>query len=797
VHSFGEKDARTLWYHAVRTAMYAALMKPCLHQSEVTRFQERCGRVFNLSDVVMLPFALPMVVRNRVAGQDGRGSVAVYIGPSSVVKGGIITFMVESKRVQQKYSFVPRERMPVLNDIDVARVVHNTYGDIVVGSGRRVGIKDAGGPVHQKGFEGDHGDECGQDDLDGDGSSHGGEPCGGDGVQLDEKSMSPGFIDGCRVEGSDGEAEKMQPDGEGEKMQPSTIKNPINHRHFTRSKGKVMAVGERPPKPLIPPKHVAMNKPEWKEAMRRELEKINDEDTIHELPVDDKGEVILPDNPIIMRMFEILDYKWKVDPETGQERWLEVVRAVVDGSVDKRKEDAYAETPDRTVLLMMMSFGATLGEKSITGDAVRAYLNAEALDDNLVVVASKYMKSIPRVGLLNKGLYGTLKGALGWEKWIDRKIIDILEFRKSEMTRGLYLHQKEGVMTRLYRHSDDFRMSSQNEEILVSLSDEFSHAVRMSKWTRCDRFLGLTIEHFEDHRICVIRNEEKIMELEKDFGFLRNSFNCEGKKRLVPLPLEVIKSDDELSGGMEVYLDHDQKVTYMKVVGKIGYISTTLRHDVRYGYLIISRRLARPRRWEMHLAVWIMEYLIGSKDVPLILGGDEVNITAVSDASFATLEERKSVKAHMLKTGSLSGAFYVNVGAVKNIVTSVWEAEINAASDAVDSMIYARNVCKDLKYNSGINRVLIDNQSAINWLNGSNISASTRHVDIRMYRLRQILKEQLLQLEYVKTAENEADLFTKSLPVDQFRLLMGKVMGHSLVKTDLKVRGVKYWEEAT
>jgi hypothetical protein len=38
-----------------------------------------------------------------------------------------------------------------------------------------------------------------------------------------------------------------------------------------------MAVGERPPKPIW----------EWKEAMRRELEKINDEDTIHQLPVDE------------------------------------------------------------------------------------------------------------------------------------------------------------------------------------------------------------------------------------------------------------------------------------------------------------------------------------------------------------------------------------------------------------------------------------------------------------------------------------------------------------------------------
>jgi hypothetical protein len=71
--------------------------------------------------------------------------------------------------------------------------------------------------------------------------------------------------------------------------------------------------------------------------MRRE-QKINDEDTIHQLPVDEKGEYILPDDPIIMRMFEILDYKWKTDPVTGQERWLEVIRAVVDGSTDTRRD---------------------------------------------------------------------------------------------------------------------------------------------------------------------------------------------------------------------------------------------------------------------------------------------------------------------------------------------------------------------------------------------------------------------------------------------------------------------------
>jgi hypothetical protein len=82
VEGFDEVGARRLWFHCIRLAVYAGWMKPCLHDPGKTRFEERFGRVFNLSEVVMLPFALPMVVRRRAGDADGRGSVSLYLGPS-------------------------------------------------------------------------------------------------------------------------------------------------------------------------------------------------------------------------------------------------------------------------------------------------------------------------------------------------------------------------------------------------------------------------------------------------------------------------------------------------------------------------------------------------------------------------------------------------------------------------------------------------------------------------------------------------------------------------------------------
>jgi hypothetical protein len=49
----------------------------------------------------------------------------------------------------------------------------------------------------------------------------------------------------------------------------------------------------------------------------------------------------------------------------------------------------------------------------------------------------------------------------------------------------------------------------------------------------------------------------------------------------------------------------------------------------------------------MYLAVWLMEHLILIKRWPLILGGPVVDPEVHTDASFASMEERRSVCGHI------------------------------------------------------------------------------------------------------------------------------------------------------
>ena len=94
-----------------------------------------------------------------------------------------------------------------------------------------------------------------------------------------------------------------------------------------------------------------------------------------------------------------------------------------------------------------------------------------------------------------------------------------------------------------------------------------------------------------------------------------------------------------------------------------------------------------------------MEYVINTAEFPLVLGGPELNLECMSDASFGIWSEKRSIKSHFVRTGSFSGAIEASVDTIKVAVTSIWEAEVMAASDGIDSLSYFENLSDELKFN--------------------------------------------------------------------------------------------------
>lgn len=930
-------QARSLWFHALKMAVVAWNLKQSMCNPHKTRYEEGTGDVANLSYIVMMPFGLQVIGKNLHNGEDGRGVMCVYIGPSLAVKGGILTYNPVTGRVSIKYSFVPINNVRKASDSQRLAAARAVYGRmralpevVELEDGEEAEVESrpalrvsAESPVElsatvPESVPGAAAEEesPAQDDAsqDGDGSPVQDESPDGDGFQrqvLTEEPLEPPSDDESvpdlvsnsesgssedevldrvltsksarkkapiRASGARGKGVRASAPVDGSKAGGGSkvVRIPAVSKYGTRSKSRIFAVeeadgdsdaegpplwarnksrvlpgeecdeasgavfagasggdqsrggdgspggdqsrggdgspggdksavggdkspkGARPPKPTVPPARVCESDPLWAAADRREAEKLTAEDTLLDLSKDEKGRFVRPANAVVLRLLKIREYKWKPDPDTGVERWLECVRMVCDGSVDKRPEKHYAETPDRILLMLMSSVEATLAMPCTGSDVVRAYLNAQSLDRNIVIVSPFNIPGIPRESLLNKGLYGSKAGALSWQVWID-DVMKGLEFRKLLIARGVYAKRgPSGKMVRAFRHADDFRFSCEDQLARVAEEFQMRSKVRMAEFTGLERFLGCTFEYInaktgEPDRagtLVLVRQCDKIAEMKAKYEHLRKDYNAKDRPRKAALPVNAIKTDEELERGQEVLLSPERVTEYQGLVGCITWIVNSTRPDAKLAGYLVSSRMSAPREWDMFLAVWVMDFLVGTIHTPLVLGGDILDPEVYADASFATLPERRSIVAHCAVTGRGSGAIYANVSSTKCAVTSIWEAELVAGCGGMDTALYLTKACQELEYAVPARRcVRVDNQAEVEWVKGSVSNKRSRHIDVKYYRARHLQEEGDISVEFVPTADNIADILTKPLPPPVFLRLAGMILGHELCR-GLNVKGL-------
>ena len=126
-----QEEHRTFWYHATRLAVIASNARESKLLNGKTRYEEGTGEIFNLSYIVLLPFGTRLVAKKLLNTNDGRGTQALYLGPSLTIRGGIIVYNLKTKRISHKYSFIPRVNLPNLDDLDIPVAAEVLYGNII------------------------------------------------------------------------------------------------------------------------------------------------------------------------------------------------------------------------------------------------------------------------------------------------------------------------------------------------------------------------------------------------------------------------------------------------------------------------------------------------------------------------------------------------------------------------------------------------------------------------------------------------------------------------------------------
>ena len=114
---------------------------------------------------------------------------------------------------------------------------------------------------------------------------------------------------------------------------------------------------------------------------------------------------------------------------------------------------------------------------------------------------------------------------------------------------------------------------------------------------------------------------------------------------------------------------------------------------------------------------------------------------------------------------------------MKNVVLSTTEAEYVAVSEVVKEIKFLCHllISMGIKVSLPI-KTTVDNMGAIWLANNSSISERTKHVDTRAHSVRSFVMDEIVSIEFVKSAENTSDIMTMNQQSAYFKSAQPKLV---------------------
>jgi hypothetical protein len=166
-----------------------------------------------------------------------------------------------------------------------------------------------------------------------------------------------------------------------------------------------------------------------------------------------------------------------------------------------------------------------------------------------------------------------------------------------------------------------------------------------------------------------------------------------------------------------------------------------------------------------------MKYLNTTINESLQLGGkdNKLILFAYSDASYVTDGDSRSQLGNCFFLTRDSGAIY-SVSKKDNTVShSSTESELKAIDMCTRTIIYLRNLLKELEFEQHEPTIIyVDNKSSMLLLETLKSSHKTKHINMRINFMREQIINRTIKLKFVPTEDQVADILTKALPKPTF-----------------------------
>ena len=367
-----------------------------------------------------------------------------------------------------------------------------------------------------------------------------------------------------------------------------------------------------------------------------------------------------------------------------------------------------------------------------------------------------------KVYRLKKALYGLKQASYAWNKQAD-KSLKSLGFNRCLSDTGVYILRKNSSILVVILYVDDVLWMGNNTELLQTLKSKFMKIWECRDLGQVSEYLGMKIVRDRRNQLLTIDQIDYAMKVVKRFG------QENAKPARTPLPAGYVPKPNDGTATSE------QRSYYQSIIGSLLYLTLGTRPDIAYAVIMMSQFMVNPSEEHIQKALYIVKYVATNPNGKIIYNGKQKEgFVAYSDADWAGDQiSRKSVTGYIIK---LAGGPVSWVSRKqKTVALSSTEAEYMSLSDTSRQIIWIESLFQEIGMFLKNIQLGVDNQGAIFLASNPAQEHRSKHIDIRYHYVRGCIEEGKVELVYIPTNEQLADILTKNLSFDKFAQLRSKI----------------------
>lgn len=466
---------------------------------------------------------------------------------------------------------------------------------------------------------------------------------------------------------------------------------------------------------------------------------------------------------------------WTLVPRPGdrhvlKNRWVLRRKYNEDGTVERYKarlvvkgfeqrygldyEETYAPVASYKSFKVLLALAALRGFKCHQLDVVSAFLNGTIDKEIFVEQPEGFGDGTDLVCHLKKSIYGLKQAPRIWNSDIHATLTR-LGFTQCRSDSCVYSLRADGKLVYLLLWVDDMVLVHNDDTLCHRVISDLQSAYELQDRGSLAWVLGMSVRQDADAvRLCQETYIKKV---------LGKTGMTDCKPASTPAAAKSPVNDTEPV----------DETLYRSFAGMLLHAHNCTRADISYATVQVCRCMKSPTAHDLKAAKRVLRYLQGSAGAsikyarPASLTTD-VQLHGYCDASWGEdPTTRRSVSGYVFFLGS--GPISWSSKLQSTVALSTAESEFIALSAAAQEAKWLKMLLEELGYPQGPITIYTDSQSAKAIAEKSSTSTRSKHIDIRLFFLRDYIQAGTIKLEWRSSTSMTADIMTKPLGKTLFK----------------------------